>query len=134
MKTCLQIAGMLQLILSLAHFAIERWFRWREELQKVSLFTRQVFWVHMRFLMLVLAGFGGVSLMCADELLTASRLSCCALGGLTIFWGARWYCQFFVYRPELWRGNSFNTKIHILFGLLWTFLTMVYATAFWRVI
>jgi len=134
MKMFLQIAGALQLILSVAHLAFARRLCWREDMQRVSLFTRQVFWVHMGFLMLVLAGFGGLSLLYADELLTRSPLSRAMLGGLTIFWAARWYCQLFVYRAELWRGSSFKTKVHISFVLLWTFLTAVYATAFWRLI
>jgi hypothetical protein len=134
MKTFLQIAGALQLILSVFHFAFARRLGWREDLQRVSLFTRQVFWVHMGFLMLVLAGFGGLSLIYAEELLTRSPLSRAMLGGLTVFWAARWYCQLFVYRAELWRGNAFKTKVHVSFVLLWTFLTAVYATAFWRLL
>jgi hypothetical protein len=131
MKTWLQIAGILQLALSLAHFGFARHFGWREELQRVSLLTRQIFWVHTGFLMLVLAGFGGISLFCADELLAHSSLSRVVLGGLSLFWVARLYCQFFVYRPELWRGNTVHTAAHVLFTLLWTFLTAVYTTALW---
>src|SRR5882762_600643 len=40
MKTCLQIAGVLQLLLSVSHFAFARRLGWREDLQRVSLFTR----------------------------------------------------------------------------------------------
>ena len=132
MKTCLQIAGLLQLVLAFAHFGFARRLGWREELQRVSLLTRQIFWVHAGFLMLVLAGFGSLSLLCADDLLVRSRLARVVLGGLSVFWAARWYCQFFVYRPELWRGNKVNTRAHVLFALLWTFLAGVYATAFFR--
>jgi hypothetical protein len=134
MKTCLQIAALLQLILALAHFAFARHLGWREELQRVSLLTRQVFWVHAGFLMLVLAGFGFLSLTCADELLAGGRVSRFVLGGLAVFWAARWCCQFFVYRAELWRGDAFRTKAHIGFAMLWTFLAGVYGTAFWRLL
>ena len=130
MKMCLQIAGILQLALSLAHIGFARRFEWSEELKRVSLLTRQIFWVHTGFLMLVLAGFGGISFFCADDLLARSTLSRAVLGGLSVFWVARLYCQFFVYRSELWRGNNLHTVAHILFALLWTFLTTVYATAF----
>jgi len=129
MKTCLQIAGILQLVLSLAHFGFARRFGWSEELKRVSLLTRQIFWAHTGFLMLVLAGFGRISFFCADDLLARSTLSRAVLSGLSVFWAARLYCQFFVYRSELWRGNNLNTVAHILFALLWTFLTTVYATA-----
>ncbi len=134
MKTCLQIAGVLQIMLSVAHFAFARRLGWREDLLRVSLFTRQVFWVHMGFLMLVLAGFGSLSLFCADELQMRSLLARAVLGGLTVFWAARWYCQLFVYSSELWLGNAFNTKVHVMFVSLWTFLVTVYAVSFWRVL
>ena len=134
MKTCLQIAGVLQLLLSAAHFSFARRLSWREDLERVSLFTRQVFWVHMGFLMLVLAGFGGLSCFYTDELLTPSPLSRAILAGLALFWGARCYCQLFVYRAELWRGDPFKTKAHFASLLLWTFLTTVYATAFYRLL
>jgi len=115
--------------LSLAHFDFARRFGWSRELKRISLLTRQIFWVHTAFLMLVLAGFGGVSLLCADDLLAPSTLSRTILGGLSVFWMARLYCQFFVYRTEHWRGNNLNTVAHVLFSLLWTFLSMVYITA-----
>jgi hypothetical protein len=130
MKTSLQIAGILQLVLSLAHVGFARRLGWGREMQRVSLLTRQVFWVHTGFLMLVLAGFGALSLFCAGELLAPSGLAHAVLGGLSVFWASRWYCQFFVYRSELWRGNSFHTAAHAFFACLWTFLTAVYASAF----
>jgi hypothetical protein len=132
MKTCLEIVGTLQLALSLAHLGFARHFAWREELQRVSLLTRQVFWVHTGFLMLVLAGFGSLSLFYADDLLTRSPLARAVLGGQSVFWGVRWYCQFFVYRPELWRGNRLNTFAHIFFAGLWTIFTATYLIAFCR--
>jgi hypothetical protein len=127
----LQIAGALQLLLALAHFAFIYRLEWREELQRVGLFTRQVFWVHTGFLMLVLVGFGVLDLVHADELLERTALARTLLASLTIFWVARLYCQFFVYRAELWRGHAFNTRVHVLFSALWTFLATVHAIALW---
>jgi len=132
MKVSLQLAGALQMLLALSHFAFIRRLEWREELHRVGLFTRQVFWVHTGFLMLVLAGFGILDLVHADDLMARSALSQTLLGGLTLFWGARLYCQFFVYRPELWRGNALNTRVHIIFSALWLFLTAVHAVALCR--
>ena len=132
MRTCLQIAGILQLALSVAHFGFARRFGWRNELQKVSLLTRQIFWVHTGFLMLVLAGFGCMSLLHADELLAGNSLGRFVLASLTVFWATRWFCQFFVYRAELWRGNALHTTAHILFAGLWTFLGTVYGMALVR--
>jgi hypothetical protein len=128
----LQIAGALQLLLALAHLDFARRLGWRKELAGVSLLTRQVFWVHAGFLMLVVAGFGGLSLACSEALLQKGPLPRAMLGGLTVFWTARWFCQFLVYSPTLWRGNRRRTIAHIAFAILWTYLAGVYAAAFLR--
>lgn len=130
MKLCLQIAGILQLLLALAHFAMPRRLGWVADLSRVSLLTRQVFWVHLGFLMLTLAGFGAVTCWHADELLQRGALPRAFLGGLAFFWLARLYCQFFVYRRELWQGNPLRTTAHYLFATLWAFLACTYAAAF----
>jgi hypothetical protein len=128
----LQAAGALQLLLALAHFDFVRRFGWREELLRVSLLTRQVFWVHLGFIVLVVGAFGALSVGCALELQDRSHLARVVLGGLAVFWTVRWFCQFFVYSPALWRGNRRNTVAHVLFGLLWTYLGGVYWVAFAR--
>lgn len=46
--------------------------------------------------------------------------------GFAIFWAARWYVQQFVYSRALWRGKTFETAVHALFTVLWTWLTGVY--------
>ncbi len=130
MKLCLQIAGILQLLLALAHFAMPRRLGWVTDLSRVSLLTRQVFWVHLGFLMLTLAGFGAVTCWHAGELLQRGGLPRALLGGLTFFWLARFYCQFFVYRRELWEGDTLRTAAHYLFAALWAFLACTYAAAF----
>jgi hypothetical protein len=132
MKLCLQIAGALQLLLALSHFFFAHRLDWREDLQHVSLFTRQVFWVHMSFLVYVLAAFGGMDLFLAEELLQPQPLPRAILFTLTLFWAARLYCQFFVYRRELWQGDRFRTVVHFAFVLLWAYLTAVHAIAFIR--
>jgi hypothetical protein len=126
----LQIAGLLQLLLALVHFDFVRRFGWREELARVSLLTRQVFWVHTGFIVLVVAGFGALSLVCAEALSVRSTLARAVLGGLALFWLARWFCQFFVYSPSLWRGHRRRTLAHVSFSLLWSYLAGVYAVAF----
>lgn len=42
------------------------------------------------------------------------------------FWLIRLYCQWFVYRPQLWRGKRLETGIHYLFTGLWLALAVVF--------
>ena len=62
----LRIVGVLLMLLGLSHIFFSRYFKWDRELADVSLFTRQVFFVHTFFIALgvVLAGAG--SFVCAD--------------------------------------------------------------------
>jgi hypothetical protein len=46
--------------------------------------------------------------------------------GLGIFWGIRLYVQFFGYSSQLWRGKTFETVMHIIFSVYWSYLTAVF--------
>src|ERR1700722_11200442 len=75
LRVHLQIAGGLLLLLSLAHGGVSPYFRWKQELGRLSLLTRQMFLVHTFFIALTVALLGGLSLFCADSLLTPGPLS-----------------------------------------------------------
>ena len=46
--------------------------------------------------------------------------------GLGIFWLIRFFIQFFGYSKELWQGKVFETSVHVLFSILWTYLSIVF--------
>jgi hypothetical protein len=46
--------------------------------------------------------------------------------GLGIFWTIRLFIQFFGYSSKLWKGKKFETSIHILFSILWIYLSIVF--------
>ena len=130
----LKICGLLLIGLAALHPAFARRFRWREELAGagVSLFTRQVFWVHSIFIALVLVQFGALSFCLAETLLERSLLAKAVLAGFVTFWGVRLFAQHFIYSPQLWRGHRLNTAMHVVFTVLWTYLMCVYALALGR--
>ena len=121
----LRAAGLLLFGLAGLNLYLPRHFKWRRELEAVSPFTRQVFFVHAFCIMLVLGLQGGLLLFLPAALLERSPLAAAVLAGLTLFWGVRLGFQFFVYDPALWRGKPFYTLLHILFALLWLFFTGV---------
>lgn len=49
--------------------------------------------------------------------------------GLFIFWLCRLGIQVFGYSPSLWKGKTFETAMHVVFSLLWIFLTGVFGLA-----
>jgi hypothetical protein len=125
----LRIAGGLQLALAAAHAPFPRWFRWREELARLSPLNRQIFIVHDLFVVLVLVLIGALSLLAAPALLEPVRLGLLVCAGLTAFWLVRLYCQFFVYKPDLWRGHPGRTAIHISITALWVYFVATYGAA-----
>ena len=128
----LRIAGALLLLLAAAHYFLPKELGWKEDLAKVTLLTRQIFYVHVGFIVLVLVLMGTLSLAFAEELATPSRLAKAVLAGLTLFWGLRFLTQHFIYDPGHWRGRRRETLAHLGASLLWTYLTAVYGWGLWR--
>ncbi len=124
-----RIVGILLLLLAFLNLFVPAHFAWPAELQRLSLFTRQVFIVHCAFIILVLVMMGLLSL-CYTRLLTEpSPLATVILFGLATFWIVRLGTQLFFYSPKLWRGNRFNTTMHVLFSCVWTYFSAVFGIA-----
>jgi cation transport ATPase len=128
----LKVVGLSLLLLAALHFAFPRRFQWAEELRRLSLLNRQMFLVHCFFIVLTLVLMGALALFFTDALLEATSLARLVLAGLVIFWAARLVCQLAVYDSRLWRGNRFNTVVHVAFTGLWTYYIAVFGWALWR--
>jgi hypothetical protein len=128
----LRIAGALLLLLAAAHWFLPKELGWKEDLAKLTLLNRQIFYVHVGFIVFVLVLMGTLSLAFAEDLVAPSRLAKAVLGGLALFWGLRFLTQHFVYDRRLWWGNRRNTAVHIGFSLLWAYLAAVFGWGFWR--
>ena len=126
----LRAAGASQLLLALLHLSFSRRFNWAGELARLSLLNRQIFYVHTFFVALVVAGMGVLSLVGTAALLATGPLVGWVAGGCALFWLCRLYCQFFYYDADLWRGNRFNTTVHVLFAALWSWYSLTYAWLF----
>jgi hypothetical protein len=124
----LRIAGVLLGLLVILNIFVPRRFKWREELANVSLLNRQIFQVHALFIIVILAMFAALLLTCARQIAEPTPLARAILVGLTAFWTLRLFVQFFVYDSALWRGKRFETVMHILFSLLWTYFVAVFGT------
>ncbi|MHA3772522.1 hypothetical protein ACXR0O_13385 [Verrucomicrobiota bacterium sgz303538] len=123
----LKISGGFLIGLSLLHATFPKRFDWSTELGQLSLINRQIFQVHCFFIALTVGLMGVLCFGFTDTLLAPSGLGSVVAAGLTVFWACRLFAQFFVYDSALWRGHRFNTVIHILFSILWTFFTGVFA-------
>lgn len=122
-----KIIGIILIILALIHVIFPKYFHWREELKSLSLINRQMMEVHTFFIAFFVFLMG---LLCFFEShdLIYTRLGKIISFGFGIFWLTRLIFQFFVYSPKLWKGKRFETIVHIVFSLLWAYLTVVF---FW---
>jgi hypothetical protein len=121
----IKITGVILMALALLHLIFPRYFNWEKELPALSLINRQMMVVHTFFIALMVFLMGLLCLSSADELIETSLGKKIALG-LGVFWSIRLFIQFFGYSADLWKGKAFETIVHILFSLLWAYLSIVF--------
>jgi hypothetical protein len=128
MVLLLKATGFFLLVLALLHAAFARYFNWRTEFAAVSLINRQMMYVHTFFIAFTVLLMGLLCLTSAPELVGTPLGRRVALG-CGVFWLARLLVQFFGYSPELWRGKRFETTVHCVFIVFWSFLSILFLLA-----
>jgi hypothetical protein len=125
MELHLKITGMLLIILALIHISFPKYFNWKQELSSLSIINRQLMYVHSFFLAFVVLLIGLLCLTSADELIETTLGKKISLG-LGIFWTTRFFIQFFGYSAKTWKGKTFETTVHVLFAVLWAYLSTLF--------
>ena len=125
MELQLKIIGLILMGLALLHAIFPKYFQWQLELQSLSLINRQIMYVHTFFIALIVFLMGFLCLSSAPEIVATTFGRKISLG-LGFFWLCRLLIQFFGYSPALWRGKTFETIVHIVFSLLWAYLSVVF--------
>ncbi len=125
MELYIRIAGALLIFLAVVHLLFPARFKWKDELQGLSLINRQLMYVHTFFIGLILVLMGLLCLASARDIVETNLGRQVALG-VAVFWLVRLYFQLFVYSPLLWKGMRFETTIHITFTLIWIYFTAIF--------
>ncbi len=125
MEIHLEIIGAALLLLAAVHVIFPRYFNWKIELAALSLINRQMMIVHTFFVALTVFLIGALCFTSAKEL-TETALGHKICLGIGIFWLLRLLIQFFGYSSELWKGKRFETFVHIIFSVFWTYMTVVF--------
>ena len=128
----LRIAGAVILGLAAAYPIYPRYFRWREELQAVSMLTRQIFFVHCGFIVMLLVLQALLLLAVPETLIESSTATVALLVGLMAFWLYRLIAQLFLFDRRLWVGNQLHTVMHGLFTAVWCYLSGLFGYALWH--
>lgn len=125
MELHLKITGILLIVLAWLHVIFPKYFKWKQELESVSRINRQMMYVHTFFIAFMVLLTGLLCLTSATEITTTTFGKRVSLG-LGIFWITRLFFQFFGYSRLLWKGKAFETTVHVLFSILWTYLSAVF--------
>jgi hypothetical protein len=131
MEIHLKIIGILLIGLALAHVIFPKYFNWKDELRPLSLINKQMMLVHTFFVALTVLLMGILCLASITDLIvtTLGKKICFGFG---LFWSIRLFIQFFGYSKALWKGKIFETVVHIIFSLLWTYLSVVFFVIWWE--
>lgn len=121
----LQLTGSLLIVLALVHGTFPSYFKWKSDLKPLSLINRQMMYVHTFFIALTVLLMGLLCLTQSEALINTA-LGKVMNAGMCFFWLCRLIVQFWGYSPQLWKGKTFETTIHVLFSLLWCFLTLLF--------
>ena len=125
MEIHFKIIGVLLIALALVHITFPKYFNRNKELKFLSLINRQMMTVHTFFIALTVLLMGLLCLTSSAELIETNLGKKISLG-FAVFWTIRLFIQFFGYSTELWKGKNFETFMHIIFSLLWTYLSIVF--------
>lgn len=131
MELQLKIIGALLSILAFIHIGFPKYFNWKSELKSLSLINRQMMTVHTFFIALVVLLIGLLCLTSSKELIETNFGRKISLG-LGFFWCIRLFFQLFVYSSKLWKGKKFETTMHILFSVFWTYMSSLFLIIYFQ--
>jgi hypothetical protein len=121
----IRLAGAGQLSVLIASSLVPFELNWKRDLASLPVLHRQMYWTYGGYVVLGIIALGAMSLACADELASGTRLgrAVCAYGAL--FWGVRVMLQaVFDVKPHLtaWWLTAGYHALTVLF----LFFTAVY--------
>jgi len=125
------LGGLGHFAILLASAQVPRVLDWKHELAPLHPFVRQLFWVYGAFIVIMIAGFGVLTLMNVDALAAGSQLARGTAALVAVFWAVRLAVQCFVFdaRPFLtnaWRRLGYHTltAAFVFFTLLYGYLAL----------
>lgn len=121
----LKIIGILLVLLALIHLFFSKYFKWKTDLNSLSLINRQMMITHTFFIAFIVLLMGFLCLTSATELIE-TNLGKKVSFGLGLFWSTRLFFQYFVYSKQLWKGKKLETFIHVLFSILWIYFSITF--------
>ena len=125
------LGGVLHLGILLASATVPRALDWKQSLDGLDRLFRQLIWVHGAFIVLVIVGFGVLSLTLPGDLASGTPLARAVCAFIAIFWITRLGVQLFVFdatghltSPLLRAGYHGLTLVFIYHALVYGFAAL----------
>ena len=123
------IGGFLHFGILLASAMVPKVLDWKASLDKLDGLSRQLVWVHGAFIVIVILGFGLLSVLFADDLVTGSPLARGVCLFIALFWAARLIVQFFVFDAKPYLMTAFLKAGYHGLTVVFVYHAIVYSLA-----
>jgi hypothetical protein len=123
------IGGILHFGILIASALVPSVLDWRRELTKLAPLSRQLIWVHGAFIVLVIIGFGAISLALPASLASGTPLARALCLFIALFWAARLVVQFFLFDAKPFLRSTFLKLGYHTLTAIFLFNTLAYSLA-----
>lgn len=129
LELLLRIAGALHFTILIASAMTPRALDWKTNLATLHPFLRRLFWVYGVFIVMVIIGFGTLTLLNAGAMAVGEPMARSLCAFIAIFWLARLAVQWFVFDATPFLTNLFYTVGYHGLTLLFICLVVIYGWA-----
>ena len=121
--------GILHFGILLASALVPKVLNWKASLEKLDGLFRQLIWVHGAFIVLVIIGFGLLSVVLAGDLADGTPLARGMCLFIALFWAARLVVQFFVFDAKPYVKTTLLKAGYHGLTVVFIYITVIYALA-----
>ena len=122
-------AGVCQFGILVASALVPRVLDWRTQLRRLHPLCRHVVWTHGAFIVLVIVGFGALSLGLAPDLAAGTPLARAVCAFMGFFWLSRLMIQLFIFNPRPFLKTRFLTIGYHGLTIIFIYLAGIYLIA-----
>ena len=129
LEILLRLAGVVQLALLTASALVPGVLDWRRSLAVLHPFLRSLFWVYGAFIVLVISGFGILTLLNAGAMAAGEPAARSLAALIGLFWLARLAVQWFVFDCRDFLKNRYLALGYHCLTLAFIYLALVFGWA-----
>ena len=128
------VGGILHFGILLASAMVPKVLDWKATLGRLEGLNRQLIWVHGVFIVLVIVGFGLISVVFASDLATGVPLAKAVCFFIAFFWAARLFVQLLVFDAKFYLTTTILKVGYHALTAVFIYNVVVYSAAAFLVV